>query len=209
MKILLNGFELPKSAEGEQTVGEVLTELKQEIHRSGKVVTQVRMDNRPVPIGWQARQRMATPVRMISQLDLMIQDPDHLRKSTLSDVQDLISRMLTELAPLARKFRLGDEVAANNELAACLENLKLMLNGLELCARSGTAPTHLLTRQNLNRAAERMIPVLDRIYKAQSIADYIAVADELQYELPTHLSDWSDLITKMDMHQVATQTVES
>ncbi len=194
MKILLNGFELPREAEGDLTIGQVLSELKTEIQQGGKVVTSARMDNIQLAEGWKARSQLSTPVSRVGQLDITIQDPDQLRSNMLNDVASLVSNMRTHAGPLAVKFRIGDEVVANNELADLLENLKLVLNGLDLMTRSEATGMPPDFRAKVASMADRMIPTLDRVYKAQASGDYIAIADELQYELTGHLKDWQQLL---------------
>jgi hypothetical protein len=196
MKISLNGLDLPRTAEGDQTVEQVLAELREEIRRSGKVVTQVALDGRPLVNGWQRRQRLASPVSLAERLDLTVEEPQRLRDQTLLDAAALMDRLLRQAKPLGRKFRVGDEVAANNELASFLEDLKLIMSGLDLSTRSSVDRSPTSARQRLMDSAGRLLPTLDRIYRAQARGDYTAIADEVEYDLRDQMAGWKDVVAE-------------
>jgi len=196
MKISLNGLDLPRTAEGDQTVEQVLAELREEIRRSGKVVTQVALDGRPLVNGWQRRQRLASPVSLAERLDLTVEEPQRLRDQTLQDAAALMDRLLRQAKPLGRKFRVGDEVAANNELASFLEDLKLIMSGLDLSTRSSVDRSPTSARQRLMDSAGRLLPTLDRIYRAQARGDYTAIADEVEYDLRDQMAGWKDVVAE-------------
>lgn len=198
MKIFLNGHELTRTADDERSVDQVLTELREEIRDSGRVITQVTLDGRPLVNGWQRRQRLASQVSLVNRLDLTIEEPAHLRQQTLTDAASLVDRLVKQAKPLGRKFRVGDEVAANNELASFLEDLKLIMSGLDLSTRPfGSRMPATSTRQRIVDSAGRLLPTLDRIYKAQARGDCIAIADEVEYDLKDQISGWKDMLTEV------------
>jgi hypothetical protein len=196
MKISLNGLDLTPTAEGEQTVEQVLSELREEIRQSGKVITQVALDGRPLVNGWQRRQRLASPVSLVQRLDLTVEEPQRLRDQTLQDAAALMERLHRQTKPLGRKFRVGDEVAANNELAAFLEDLKLVMSGLDLSTRSIVDRSPTSARQRLMDSAGQLLPTLDRIYRAQARGDYTAIADEVEYDLRDQMTGWKDVVAE-------------
>jgi hypothetical protein len=197
MRITLNGMELARRADGEQSVGEVLDELRLEINRGGKVVTQVRLDGRPIPAGWQRRQQLNAHVSSHQSLDLTLEDGITIKQRTLSDATELVVKLVKEAKPLGRKFRIGDEVTANNDLAAFLDDLKLIIEGLDHTTRTPKgSPENPPVRRRVMESANRLLPTLDRIYKAQAAGDYIAIADELEYDLLDQMTDWTDLLAE-------------
>jgi hypothetical protein len=196
MKIFLNGLELSRAAEGEQTVEQVLSELREEIRQSGKVITQVALDGRLLANGWQRKQRLASPVSLVQRLDLTVDEPQRLRDQTLQDAAVLVDRLLQQTKPLGRKFRVGDEVAANNELASFLEDLKLVLSGLDLSTRPTAEGPASSARRCLMETAEHLLPTLDRIYRAQARGDYTAIADEVEYDLRDQISGWKNMVAE-------------
>jgi hypothetical protein len=203
MKITLNGFLLNRVAEGDMTVGQVLAELKDEIRAAGKVVTAVAVDGRPLPDGWQRRQRLSASVQNCTQLDLLISEPETLRKQTLDQTVEMIGLMRAKTQPIARKFRVGDEYVANTELAEFLDNLKLVVSGFDHVTRELPEATATNARAALNTAVGDLLPALDRIYKAQAAGDYVAIADEFEYELPTHMDGWNHILDAIDPALVA------
>jgi len=196
MKISLNGLDLTRTAEGDRTVEQVLSELREEIRRSGKVITQVALDGRPLLNGWQRRQRLASPVSLVQRLDLTVEEPQRLRDQTLQDAAALMERLHRQAKPLGRKFRVGDEVAANNELASFLEDLKLIMSGLDLSTRSIVDRSPTSARQRLMDSAGQLLPTLDRIYRAQARGDYTAIADEVEYDLRDQMAGWKDVVAE-------------
>jgi hypothetical protein len=196
MKITLNGMELSRRAEGSQTVGDVLTEVQAEIKRGGKIVTGVSLDSIPLPTGWKRRETLSSPVSNVQTLELSVDDPYRLLNQLLSDTEQMVLTLSKRSTELAGKFRIGDEVVANNDLAQYLDDLKQSLTGLDLLSRSSDVLPHP-SRGNVMEAANQLLPTLDRIYKAQATSDYIAVADELEYELPLNLTACRNVLVQM------------
>jgi hypothetical protein len=197
VKIALNGLELSRQAEGETTVGDVLTELHEEIRVGGKIVTQVSVDGQLLGSGWQRRKLLTRPVNEVARLDLNIEEPLRLKQQTLDDAAGLVGRMVSQIPPLGKKFRVGDEVTANNDLASFLEDMKLVLAGLDYTTRaSGAARRTPPVRSRVMDTANRLLPTLDRIYKAQAAGDYIAIADEIEYDLMEQMTQWPTLVNE-------------
>ncbi len=195
MKILLNGLDLARQAEGEQAVGDVLAELQDEVRAQGHVVTQVLLDGQPLSAGWQRRQQLSSPVRAVTRLELTIEDPLALKHRTLTDAANLTRQLVDRAKPLSRSFRIGDDVKANNDLASFLEDLKLVLAGLDHTTRDACQDGAALpVRQRIIDSASRLLPTLDRLYKAQAGGDYVAVADEIEYDLRDQLHAWDGLL---------------
>ncbi|MDD5088425.1 MAG: hypothetical protein PHI18_06480 [bacterium] len=194
MKILLNGLELARQAEGERTVGDVLAEVSEDVRRGGKVVTRIAVAGRAISEGRRDRV-LAARVDDVPSLELAIDDPEHLRRRTIQDAGELIEKLVGQCKPLSRKFRIGDEVAANLELADYLEDLKWVVAGLDYSTRghqSQGGPAS--ARGRLMDSARQLVPTLDRIYQAQAAGDCIAIADEIEYELLELLAGWSPLV---------------
>ncbi|MFZ5432832.1 MAG: hypothetical protein ACOZB3_03570 [Calditrichota bacterium] len=198
MKITLNGLELARTAHGEQTVGEILNELKDEIRRGGKIITQIVLDGRMLTSNWQRGRLLATKADDAVQLDLTIEDPVRLKRQTVYDATRLVDRLVQQSKPLGRKFRIGDEVGANNDLAAYLDDLKWILAGLDHTTRDTDNPAHdSASRQRILERVGQLLPTLDRIYKAQAAGDYIAIADEIEYDLFDQLNSWAPLLEEV------------
>jgi len=199
MKIMLNDLELPRQAEGVQTVGQVLAELREEIRRNEKVITRVALDGQVLPDGQTRPRELMLPVDRVKVLSLVVEEPAALRQRTVRDAVELTQRLVRQSKSLGRKFRLGDEVTANQELAAFVEDLKLVLAGLDHSTRSTLpAATNPETRARLIEAANRLLPSLDRLYRAQAAGDCIAIADELEYDIYEELATWPGLFGEVE-----------
>jgi len=198
MKISLNDHELERSAEGELTIGQVLDELKEEIRRGGKVVTQVVIDGRELPMNWQRNRLLASKVKDANRMNLLIEDAARLKRQTVQDAGQLVQKLVRQSKPLGKKFRIGDEVTANNDLASYLEDLKWILAGLDHTTRNGNGNhSSSPARDGVIEKVNRLLPTLDRIYKAQAAGDYIAIADEIEYDLYDELNSWTPLFEEV------------
>jgi hypothetical protein len=197
MKISLNGLELKRIAEGPLTVKDILHDLQTEIHASNKLILKAILDGNPLAPDWERDYRIHTPAASVRHLELIIDEPRHLARQLLKDSRLMIERLSAKTGGLALKFRVGSDVVANNELVEFLDELKLVVSGLDMTTRqSSTIPKLLKVRTQVEATASKLVPALDRVYHAQAAGDTIALADEIQYELPQLMNHWRDLIAE-------------
>ena len=104
--------------------------FKRKIHNSGKLLLRVILDGEPLPDNWNQDYRLNTPVNVAGHLELIIDEPKHASRQLLKDSCTLIERMTLKTGELAKNFRIGNEIVANNELVEFLDELKLILSGL-------------------------------------------------------------------------------
>ena len=197
MRIMLNGVELSRQAEGNLTVGNVLGEVQAEITKGGKIATSVSLDGKPLPTGWRRRERLTSPVSSVNVMEFTVDEPSRLKQQMISDAESLLSTMEKNTATLARSFRIGDEVVANNELAQFLDELKLVVSSMDHASRTNQADSKNPERGEILEAANSLVPTLDRIYKAQAAGDYISIADEIEYELPEHIAKCMKILNEL------------
>lgn len=190
MKIYMNGLELSKEATGEMEVGQVLSELQSEIHTGGKVLLGASIDGVAIESGFRRRRQLATSVTRINKLELMIQDPEAVSEQILKDSLQIYRQLQQEVPVLATRFRMGDEFTANQQLADVLDRLTLSLKGSSIALKQRPLSSDLHGR--LNQAGGELMPVLDRVLAAQTAGDYTALADQLEYKLPTALKNCYD-----------------
>ncbi len=197
MKISLNGLDLPRKAEGPLMVKEVLNELQSEIHASGKLLLKAVLDGVPLSSNWSQDFRSTTPVDLAKHLELVIDEPRHASTQLLKDSCTLIEKLTLKTADLAKNFRVGNEIVANNELAEFLDELKLIISSMDMSTRqTDSNPEYLRIRSDIEASAQKLAPTLDRIYHAQSSGDTVTIADEIQYELPNQMSHWKNILTE-------------
>jgi len=194
MRVTLNGLELSRRAAGAQTVSDVLEQVAAEINHGGKIIVGIHVDGEWIPRGAPS-QVLAQPVGAVQHLDITITELADAQERALDDAETVITALKTKSRPTAKKFRVGDDAAANNELAALLQDLQLIATSLDYCTRKlKQTPGEATLRRRLDDTAGALVPTLDRLYKAQAAEDYVTVADELEYELPDHLDQWQSLI---------------
>ncbi len=194
MKILMNGMELSREAQGNMEVGQVLSEVQSEIHQGGKVLIGAAMDGVPIEHGFRRKRQLATPVTRVSKLELTIQNPEVIAEQILKDSLQMYRQIEQEVPSLATRFRIGDEFEANQQLADVLERLTLSLKGTSLALNSKSTADGLYAR--LNQAGGELLPVLDRVLAAQTSGDYTALADQLEHKLPKALKQCYECMTE-------------
>ncbi len=190
MKIFMNGLELGREATGEMEVGQVLSEIQSEIHAGGKVLLGASIDGVAIESGFRRRRQLATPVTRVAKLELLIQDPEVVSEQILKDSLQIYRQIQQEAPVLATRFRMGDEFTANQQLADVLDRLTLSLKGSSMALKQRPLNSNLQGR--LNQAGGELMPVLDRVLAAQTSGDYTALADQLEYKLPTALKNCYD-----------------
>ena len=86
-------------------------------------------------------------------------------------------------------------MVANNDLAEFLNDLKMVLSSLALTTKHVSEVQAMdQVRSRVESTAGELLPTLERIQQAQSIGDSIAIADEIQYELPGRMEEWQSLV---------------
>jgi len=190
MKIRINGLELAKEATGEMPVGQVLSELQQEIHLGGKVLLAASIDGTPIDNGFRRKRQLATPVTRIETLDVIVQESCAVTEQILNDSLLVQKQVAAELPGLATTFRMGDECQANQLLADVLDRVTLSLKGAALAIQKRPRQDGQFAR--MNQAGAALMPVLDRVLAAQTAGDYTALADELEYRLPAALRNCTE-----------------
>jgi hypothetical protein len=159
------------------------------------VIVRAVLDNTTLNENWSQDPRVNTSVDRVARLDLVIDEPERLAKQILADAESLISDITVQTGELARKYRVGDDVVAHNELADILDKLKLVVSGMDLTTRH-VARLYPLNevRSKVEKSAAELNPVLDRILEAQERGDNVALADEIEYELPECVRAWHNIV---------------
>ncbi|MBM3324221.1 MAG: hypothetical protein FJY66_00985, partial [Calditrichaeota bacterium] len=135
MKVYLNGHELEGEGSGSATVGQALDELREEISKAGKLITAIAVDGEPLQ-GEPGRERACARLQNeVERLELTVEEPKALLANGLASTRDFLQSLRRDLTKTATAFRLGDEVTANDNLAQCLDDLKLVITGMNAASR--------------------------------------------------------------------------
>lgn len=208
MKVLLNGLEIQSDGNGATTVGEVLDQLRTEIAEKGKVVTAIAVDGELLQDEAQRERVQARLQSEVENIELTVEEPKALLTKGLSDTRDFLQSLRRDFARTATAFRLGDEFKANNNLASCLDDLKLVLTGMNAASRLPGVETETESlRETLITSNTRLTPVLDSMYKAQAAGDYVTLADGLEYDLTEIADEWIGVLNHVLQNATAEETV--
>lgn len=198
MRIYLNDSALEREACGSLTVGQVIQDLQREVTSGGKVVTNIRIDGKPLENGFRRRRQFERAVDATSRLDVAIANPQSVVELMLNDVMQVCSTLPEQCESLALQFRLGEEARANNGLAEMLDKLSLLTKSASVFERwvLSNATTQL------SQSVADLAPVIDTILKAQTNGDYVALADALEYELKRSVRVCIDAMNPLKAAQV-------
>lgn len=191
MRVLLNGLEVQGGDDGLRTVGEVLDQLRAEIAEKGKIVTAIAVDGELLQDEPQREKVQTRLPSEVERIELTVEEPKALLTKGLSDTRDFLQNLRQDLTRTARAFRLGDAHSANNDLASCLDDLKLVLTGMNAASRlPGVEAETQSLRQALTFSNTRLGPVSNTMRRAQSACDYVTLADALEYDLTEIADEW-------------------
>ncbi|MFH1009963.1 MAG: hypothetical protein V1784_01850 [bacterium] len=191
MKVYLNGLELDGEGPASATVGQALDELREEISNAGKLITAIAVDGELLQ-GESERERVHARLQTeVERIELTVEEPKALLTSGLVSTRDFLQSLRRDFTKTATAFRLGHEVAANDDLAHCLDDLKLVITGMNAASRlPGVKEETESLRQAITASHTRLLPVLDTMYKAQAAGDYVTLADGLEYDLTEIADEW-------------------
>ena len=208
MKVLLNGLEIQGDGDEQATVGEVLDQLRTEITEKGKVITAIAVDGEVLQDEPQRKKVQARLQSEVECIELTVENPKDLLAKGLSDTCDFLQNLRRDFTRAATAFRLGDEFSANNDLVSCLDDLKLVLTGMNAASRlPGVEEETESLRETLISSNTRLAPILDTMYKAQAAGDYVTLADGLEYDMTEIADEWIGVLNHVLQNTTSKETV--
>lgn len=195
MKVYVNGYELEGITELPATVRETLDQLRSEITEAGKLITAIAIDEKVLKRNDEHERTWTQLSSEVERIDLTVEEPKVLLANSLSDTSEFLKTLRQDFISTATAFRLGNEVTANNSLAQCLDDLQLVLMGMNAASKlPGVESETESLRETLESSNSHLRPLLDTMYKAQAAGDYVSLADGLEYDLTEITDEWMNTL---------------
>lgn len=132
----------------------------------------------------------------IDSLELVTYTAEDICLHFLEHGHFFVDSLRQALVKIVDEFRLGDETEANEHFLSFLESLHLLVNLLKQTKLSMGLGEDIAVdgHESLNTYLERLGGTLDTLLNLQEQADWIYLADILEYELDLSLADLIDLL---------------
>ncbi|MGE3276390.1 MAG: hypothetical protein AB7O67_14855 [Vicinamibacterales bacterium] len=199
-KILVNNVEQSGNLTP-ATWGELLDQLDLELAPRGEVVTVARFDGVDEP-SFRHGDVIARPLDAWKTVEVTSDSPRALLSACLVDAEAGVVSMARAIERLGELFRGTDLVTANEGLAHVAEDLRALVSltetlsgplGIELGAirtEQGSVEDHMLALGSM----------LESLVDAQQAADWLTVADILEFDLVPSLDAWQTVFATLRSH---------
>lgn len=196
----INGAAEPFALEWETTFGQVMEKLSTRMNESGRVITEIVMNEQSLTGGKQL-EYYKFPLNDVEIIELTTADPEALAKEAINSLAEYKEELRRNCFRAAELFRLGDELEANEIYSRLLDGWRWLMKGLS--AMMGMLNIDQDAFRNTNRDAERfqdekLLPLFDEMFDAQKRQDWIALADLLEFELAPALNEMADFFLKVE-----------
>ena len=195
-RIVVNGKDQPSDS-GLRTWGDVLDRVERALSPTGEVVTEARLDGVDQPT-FREPSVMQMSLDDIDLVEVESARPAVLAARSLGEAVVALETLQRASGEIAQGFRGHDLESANRGLAELADGLRM------LAALIGAVSLGL--RFDLQALGDETDPVnttiadlsshVDALIAAQRNADWVAVADILQYDVEPALSKWRPVLDR-------------
>ncbi|MGE0039812.1 MAG: hypothetical protein AB7H88_00740 [Vicinamibacterales bacterium] len=199
-KILVNDVE-QSGVLSPATWGELLDQLDCELAPRGEVVTVARFDGVEEP-SFRHGDLIARSLDAWKTVEVRSESPRALLASCLNDAEDGVVQMGRAVGRLGELFRGQDLAVANQGLAHVAEDLRALVGLTE--ALGGPLGIELNSLQTGQGSVQEQLlalgSMLESLVDAQQAADWLTVADILEFDLVPALDGWQEIFSGLRSH---------
>ena len=181
----INGINLPVGPEVHNW-NELLQELESKHLGRGQAIASVRFDGDEI-IQFRDSKYLDRPLVSIGEVRIEAKPLQLMTKDAVEDAHHYLVSLQASLADVADAFRNQLTEQANMKLSEVFQGIKILLSLLEGIELSLTGQYKTGSTQVENAVVE-MGPILESLIEAQTQADWILVADILEFELLCNLT---------------------
>ena len=176
-------------------VAELVEKVSTEIQDAGMIVSSVALDGQEVTQEyWE--EVAGLPAESFARLDLRTNTTDRLAMESLVTALDYLPRLNKGLAECASLVRLGDQLKANELYVDCIEGIRWFFKTMECVRQLLSLSFHTMAYggESVEGRMGRTLDVIDQMLTAQTGADWVLLADFMEYELLPILEEWVDIL---------------
>jgi len=141
----------------------------------------------------------------VSRIEVGTMSREDLAIDTLDTMSEYLGRLNPELLRIAGLWRVGNDIQANEAFVFCVEGLRWFRHSVDLSRQVLPNDFERITDSGrpLYALEEQFDRTVDDMLSAQSEADWILMADLVEYELYPHLELWKGEINKITAENAA------
>ena len=195
MIVTVNGRPILDNFEHISNLEDVLVELSEgtlpEDHLVGSVIVNGKEFSELYP-----GQSQEVFTDTINKLEIATVSLDEFSEAALKDCQVFIERLMQSVYKTAALFSMSDESEATESFSQVLDTIRALVNFI------GSLRTNLnwdfktipYKKYYVQNEWDRLVEIIDEIHNIQREADWILMADILEYEVTEILKSWKEII---------------
>ncbi len=187
MQIVLNGEVHQIKVASISTLLDIITQIETRLSKN-HIITEISLNDKVLESNWYHN---AKKIYLLDEdrLQVTSEDPVSLSLKILTNSKEQFNIIIAEFENIANKFRLEDEMVANQNFIQGIENLQWYFKILEDATLLIGKPLSSLVSDNMNlkQLIDNLGNKLEDIIDLQTKQDWIMLADILEYELVPEL----------------------
>jgi len=197
-QIFIDGQERKIDITDTRTLGDIFYRIAEAVEDSGRVMASAALDGSTLAEE-ETKERMDLPADAVSRIDVDTLNHEGLAIDTLDTMAEYLGRLNPELLRIAGLWRVGNDMQANDAFVVCVEGLRWFRHSIELSRLALPNDFKRITAEvrPLHTLEEQFDRTVDDMLSAQSEADWILMADLVEYELHPNLEGWMGAIQKI------------
>ncbi|MCS7234133.1 MAG: hypothetical protein N3C62_06545 [Synergistetes bacterium] len=170
-------------------VGEVVSKVEEELKRSGRVITRVELDGKPLG----ERKLEEVDVSKVKEISFFSKSVVELVRESLTDLQVYLPRLAGGLKDIASLFRVGEFKKALMLLPKAVEGIGWLIKVFEYTALLLGVEWKKVEGIDFETERDLVITRLGEVSKALEDRDFIRLSDLLAYEVAPTVEEWGKL----------------
>lgn len=203
-QIFIDGQERRLDLTDTRTLGDIFSRIAKVVEDAGRLMATAALDGSTLAEE-ETRERMELPADSVSRIEVGTMSREDLAIDTLDTMAEYLCRLNPELRRIAGLWRVGNDIQANEAFVHCVEGLRWFRHSIDLSRQVLPKDFERITDggRPLYALEEQFDRTVDDMLSAQSEADWILMADLVEYELNPHLEVWKGEINKITTESAA------
>lgn len=195
MNITVNGTPVTDQWQSATNLEEILVDLSRNVVPQDHLVGTVKLNGEEFSESYAGQARDIEIVN-VNDLDVTTVPLKKLAFVAMKDSTIFLERIITSVKKTAELFRLYDEAEANGHYANLIESLRALYQFIDMTQKTinWDFNASMYNGQPVQKEWERLISLVDELREVQEEGDWILLADVLEYELATALSNWKKIL---------------
>ncbi|MBM3328377.1 MAG: hypothetical protein FJY67_02755 [Calditrichaeota bacterium] len=182
MNIIIDGQPTGTLEASAATFGDIMKALADVRRDPGIGITRVRLNGTDIT-GRDWRDFVGLPADRIESLEIGTGDVANIARDMLTSLEDFSGRLITELGQTAELLRSGNEERAATLYARAIDGMTLLRHTAEMTFRHLKPVGPVNGNGSHHHLFDRLPGLLDELIAVQEGADWVLLADLIEYEL--------------------------